>query len=294
MASDSRTKSLALLFPAICLFLAMGLQLVQAEGQTPEYDPIHWAYSSFLGTGWYQLNDNREIYVLRMPPKWYFRDASIDASGKRQLGIEFHFPITVGYHKMEELDDYLDLENVGTVAFSPGVEFEYPVSDRWRLRAYAHMGWGTDMDGDESAWTYDTGIKSRYAFNRGQLDWGLVNELFTAGYTPEDGGSGSLGGFMAGVDFSHPIGWEFGFGQPLRLTWDVSYRWYLDDLTFRNTDGSSSSFDNEWEVGIALAKRDGPIPIWFFNYQQLGLTYRFSSDGNFNAITINFRAPFTR
>lgn len=294
VAKLSQTPAPVVLFSTLFLLLASGLQFAQAEEQTQTEASIHWAYSSFLGTGWYKLSGNRQVYVLRMNPKWYFREASIDASGDRKFGIDFHFPVTMGLHKLEQLEDFVDPENIGTVAFNPGVELEFPVSDRWRLRTYAHLGWGTDTDGDESAWTYDAGIKSRYAFNKGKLDWGLVNELFTAGYKPDEGTNGSLGGFMAGLDFSYPIRSEFGMGHPLRLTWDVSYRWFLDDLTFRDGDGTSSSFDDEWEIGIALARRDGPIPIWFMNYQQLGLTYRFNSDGSFNAITVNFRSPFTR
>jgi hypothetical protein len=30
------------------------------------------------------------------------------------------------------------------------------------------------------------------------------------------------------------------------------------------------------------------------DFQHLGLIYRFNSDGSFRAITVNFRAPFTR
>lgn len=49
----------------------------------------------------------------------------------------------------------------------------------------------------------------------------------------------------------------------------------------------------QWEVGIALAKRDRPIRIWFLDFEHIGLAYRFSSDRNLSAITLNLRSPFT-
>ena len=101
-------------------------------GQNSGADPVHWAYSAFLGTGWYKLDNNRQVYVLRIPPRWNYRQSSIEETGQRKLGIEFHFPLTFGLHKLEQIEDIIDLDNIGTVSFNPGVEIEYPISTRWR------------------------------------------------------------------------------------------------------------------------------------------------------------------
>ena len=47
-------------------------------------------------------------------------------------------------------------------------------------------------------------------------------------------------------------------------------------------------------IGLALALRDRPIRIWFLEFERMGLSYRFSSDGRFKAITVNVRSLFTR
>ncbi len=52
--------------------------------------------------------------------------------------------------------------------------------------------------------------------------------------------------------------------------------------------------EDEWELGVAFARQGGPINIWFMNFEQMGLIYRFDTSGNFQAITLNFRSPFTR
>jgi hypothetical protein len=283
----------------ITLFLGMALFLPGvSSAQDTDAESVHWAYAAFLGTGWYKLDSNRQVYVLRIPPRWYFRDSSIVESGKRQLGIEFHFPLTFGLHKLEQLDDFIDIDNIGTVSFNPGVEIEYPISNRWHLRAYGHFGWGKNIESNDRAWIYDAGLKSRFSFQNGNLDWAVVNELFFAGYNAKKTDEDSLGGMMAGLDFSYPIG--SGSGTALKLNWDVLYRWYENDLSFPRTSSISQissvpvSVEDEWEIGVAIARQDGPIKIWFLDFQHLGLIYRFNTDGSFRAFTVNFRAPFTR
>lgn len=275
--------------------LATGLLLllpgVLAAGET-ETDSVHWAYGSVLGTGWYKLAGDRQVYVLRIPPRWYYSDSSIDESGQRTLGVEFHFPVTFGLHKLDDISDFVDIENIGTMSFTPGVEIEYPISRRWHLRAYGHLGWGTEKDTDGSALIYDAGLKSRFSFQTGQLDWGIVNEVFFAGYDETNGGSDNLNGVLAGLDFSYPIALRSGTG--LSLNWDISYRWYENDPSFPRVASEPVSIEDEWEIGLAIGRQDGPIKIWFMDFQHLGLIYRFNSDGSFRAITVNFRAPFTR
>ena len=278
--------------------LGPGISSAQESGS----ESIHWAYAAFLGTGWYKLDANREVYVLRIPPRWYFKDSSIDESGQRQLGIEFHFPLTFGLHKLEEIEDFIDIDNIGTVSFNPGVEIEYPVSKRWHLRAYTHLGWGMETDSGDSAWIFDAGVKSRYSFQNGNLEWAILNELFFAGYDETSSDSGSMGGLMAGLDFSHPI--KLRSGTQLKLNWDIGYRRYENDLSFprtlfrfNSTERSTSrrvSIEDEWEIGLAIGKLDEPIKIWFLNFEHMGLIYRFNTDGDFQAITVNFRSPFTR
>ena len=266
-----------------------------SSGQDSSDESVHWAYSAFLGTGWYELDSNRQVYVLRIPPRWYFRDSSIDDSGQRKLGIEFHFPLTFGLHKLEQLEDFIDIDNIGTVSFNPGVEIEYPISRRWHLRAYGHLGRGVEADSNDAAWMYDAGLKSRYSFQNGKLEWAIVNEIFIAGFDENTGESDSLSGMMAGLDFTHPI--SLGSANNLKLDWDIVYRWYENDPSFlgiRGLTGTPVTLEEEWEIGVALAKRDGPIKIWFMDFEHMGLIYRFNTDGSFRAITVNFRSPFTR
>ena len=51
---------------------------------------------------------------------------------------------------------------------------------------------------------------------------------------------------------------------------------------------------DEWELGLALARDGGRIRFGFLGFQQIGLAFTSSSNGAYQAITVNLRSPFTR
>ena len=106
---------------------------------------------AFFGTGWYQVDANRTVYIVRVPPSQTLRESSIDKNGKRSLGIELQYPLTFGLHQLDDLDDFLDFDNFATVSFTPGVHVDIPVTEKWHLRPYAHIGWGTETESTDSA-----------------------------------------------------------------------------------------------------------------------------------------------
>jgi len=57
---------------------------------------VPWAYGAYFGTGWYRIEGDRDIYVIRYTPRWQFREPDFAEKGSRTIGIEFRFPITFG------------------------------------------------------------------------------------------------------------------------------------------------------------------------------------------------------
>jgi hypothetical protein len=55
--------------------LVGGLALAAAPALMSADAPqtVHWALSSYFGTGWYQVGDNRSVFVFRIPPRWTVR-----------------------------------------------------------------------------------------------------------------------------------------------------------------------------------------------------------------------------
>jgi len=284
---------LALAF-LMCTF--SGDVLAQASQLQAREDParqVHWAMGAFFGTGWYQVDDNRTMYIFRIPPRQTVRKASIDEKGRRKLGIEIHYPFTFGLHNLDELPDFIDFDNFATVSFTPGIQLEIPVTEKWYLRPYAHFGWGTETSSSESAWIYYGGIKSRYRLGNGKVKWALLNGLYFAGYQPEFKRRGEFASFMTGLEYAQPLKrFELG-GDALWLNWHVTYNYFLDKLNFHVEEDRVESVDDQWEIGLALSKGSNKMKFWFISFEHLGLSYKWSSNKHYRAITFNLRSPFT-
>jgi hypothetical protein len=197
-----------LLLLALLLFTVSVDVLAQDSKQQEREDParqVHWAMGAYFGAGWYKVDASRTVYILRVKPGKTLLESSIDANGKRAPGIELQFPLSFGVQKREALDDFFDFDNYATVSFTPGIQVEIPVTEKWYLRPYVNVGWGTETTTTDSAWIYYGGIKSRYQLGSGKNNWSLLNAIHFAGYNPDFGNRGKYGSFMTGLEFDHPL-----------------------------------------------------------------------------------------
>lgn len=270
-----------------------GLQAAELPAAAEPPRQVHWAVGAFFGTGWYRVDENRSVYILRIPPRQTLRTAALEEDGTRRLGVEIHYPLSLGLNKLEDVPDFIEFDNYGTISFTPGIEAEIPINPRWSLRPYAHLGYGWESETQDGALIWYGGVKSRYRLGQGRIRWSLLNGLYYAGYKPQFDNRGQYGSFMTGLEFSRPLGTLTLNGDPLYFNGHLTYNWFFDRLNFHVDEGRMESFRDQWEVGVAVGKRGRPINVWFMNFEHIGLAYRFSSDANFNAITVNFRSPFT-
>ena len=278
------------------LFACCGEVLAQDDDRQAREDParqVHWAMGSFFGTGWYQVDANRSMYIFRIPPRQTLRESSLDSDGKRTLGVEVQYPFSFGLHKLDDLNDFIDVDNYATVSFTPGVQVEIPVTEKWYLRPYAHLGWGTEVNSGDSAWIYYGGIKSRYRLGSGESRWSLLNAVNYAGYNPEYEKRGRYASFMTGVEFDHPLkGVTLGDDEAW-LNWHLTYNYLFDKLNFHVDEDVVESINDQWELGLALGKGDKKMKFWFLSFEHVGLSFKWSSNGTYKAISLNMRSPFT-
>jgi len=277
-----------------CLLVLLFGHSAISYGDEPEYEPVHWAYSSFFGTGWYEVDDNRSVFVLRIPPRQTLRQSAFSEAGERQTGIEIKYPLSIGVHNIEDLPGIVNPDNFGTVSFAPGVELEIPVNKRWHLRPFAHLGWGTELNTRSAAWIYYAGIKSRYIIPAGKYEWSLLAGLSYAGYTPDVGRSDHLAVAQFGFEVRQALTKARLVGRAIDLHYNFMYTFLGKDLHFGLPDGGFDPVQDQLEAGIAMSFRDRPLKLWFLNVNRIGLGYKFSSDGNFKAITLSMRSWFTR
>jgi hypothetical protein len=277
-----------------CLLL-LGTPPICSAQEEPS---IPWAYGAFFGTGYYELETGEETYVLSARPGWTWREAGFDAYGKRKIGVEFRVPVTIGAYQVDvaDLGGTFDFDNVSMISGVPGVEIEVPISERWSLKPLGYVGWGTQLGGDSSAWIYWAGLKSRLRLGDEDFDWGLVNSLIYVGYSAKDKENGSSLPLLTAFEFSRPIGNKRIAGHPVRLHWHVGYTAYLNEVILNpeNSPISRMKLDTEWELGAAFSTGDEPLRLWRFKWDRVGLVYRFSGDGDFHGIGIEFKSLFDR
>ena len=264
----------------------------QLKGAEPEKQ-VHWASAAFFGTGWYRVDENRRTFIFRIPWRQEVRSAGWDEDGERKLGIEIIYPVSLGVHSLDELPDFIEFDNYGTITFTPGVAVEIPVTDRWDLRPYAHYGVGYEDTSGEWAQIYYGGVNSRYLLNqRDGLDWNLLNAVSYAGYKPEFKNRGHYGSAMAGIEAKQRMERFNIAGTPAWLNWHVTYDYMFDNLNFHVSEDEVVTIRDQWEFGLALSRGDSKIKIWFLQFEQLGLAYKISSNGKYRALSFNLRSRF--
>ncbi|MCW8926210.1 MAG: hypothetical protein OQJ84_08140 [Xanthomonadales bacterium] len=286
------------MYKFLMLFLLAAIPLVPyAQDATLTQDPVrqvHWAMGAFFGTGWYQIDQNRSVFVFRVPPRQEIRQSGFDESGSRRIGVEIHYPLSFGLHQLDDIPDIINFDNFGTVSFTPGVQLEIPVNKKWYLRPYFHVGAGYEKESGEWAGVSYGGVKSRYSLGDNErLRCSLLNAISYAGYKPEFKASGRYGSAMTGLEFSQPLGRLQLDGQPARLNWHVTYSYLFDKLNFYVAEDRIESIQDQWEIGMALGKGNGKLKIWFMSFEHIGLSFKTSSNGHYKAISLNFRSPFT-
>jgi hypothetical protein len=265
-----------------------------AEAQAEDISTIHWAYSTYFGTGWYRIGDDRDAFAVRFAPRRRLREGALGDDGSRTIGIEFRLPITIGldHFPLDDLRGSVNPENLANLTVTPAIFFDIPIKERWMLRPFVAAGWGTVLNGDESAWTYWAGLRSRFAFSAGKVDMALINSIGLVGYSPNNGPSTNFWPVMAAVEMATPLGSLRHDDRQLMLHWHGGYTFFQDDLDIVQRDRTTEPISDQWELGLAVSKTDARIKLWRFSFDRVGLAYRFSSDGELQGIGFVFQSLF--
>ena len=284
----------ALLFLGLALTTFPNMLLAQSGAETNQDSSIHWAFASLVGTGWYKMEDGQHAFVLNIPPGQEIRQSDLDSEGLDRVGIYIKYDAAVGLYAIDDIPGIIEPENLSTASFTPGIELEIPVTSRWYLRPFAHLGWGTALDSGNSAWIYYAGIKSRYVFGRGEPRWTLYNSFYWAGYSPDSGPPNDLASLLTGIELGHRLGSSTAPGEALKLYWRLGYTMMNDGPEFLARSYETKSIGDTLEFGVALGRPDHPFRIWFLEFERFGLNYTLNSDGTFKAITFNTTSWFTK
>jgi len=280
-----------------CLTLSIilyGFTPVSLFAEVTDPPSANWAYSSVFGTGWYEINKNRSVFALKLPVRQTVKSSSLNDNGRREIGFEIDYALSIGLYSIDDLQGLVSPDNFGSIIFTPGIKLEIPVTRRWYLRPFLSFGWGSELETNDSAWIYHAGIKSRYTFPGENGKWSLLNSVYYAGYTPDDGPSNDLAAILTGIEYKQQLKKTSKTGTPIELHWGLSYSFLGDELTFGLPSGDIDSIDDQFEASLAYGYRNRPIKLWFMEFERVGFGYRFSSDGSFKGISLYLSSWFKR
>ena len=274
-----RFRLLIFLLPVLLL---CGPMCSKALAQEAELSPINFAYATWIGSGYYQLED-RDLYVLRLPIAIPIRSVNDD-----HWGINLLLPVTFAYEQFNS--NFLDyiFDDILGAAFVPGVEVQIPVSKNWTLKPFGQIGIGYSES--TTTYIYGGGIKSLYSFQWSGVDFGLGNSLIFAGEdatgNSEDEGFSM---FQIGLDARHLINFSTG-NRDTDIGSYVVVSQFLDTFDFFGINGEvSQRVRTLVQIGVTLSI-DPPVTLLGIDFSRVGIDYTFGND--FNGIGLNLGFPF--
>lgn len=242
-------------------------------------DIINYAYSSWIGSGFYKVGD-RTVYLLRGPFSYTLREADSE-----RWGLELVFPATIGFHQFSG-----GLDNEATITFVPGIRFVYPVLENWWLKPFGQFGFGRDFSGSDIAWIYGAGIKSLATFELKNLDLDFGTAFTWADQNQSGGGSDSgFSMFDIGLNSRWPTNITV-LNRRSDLNLYFVYTQFVNDLDFERAQKENKNIRRLYKFGIALSSQQKYPILGLFNLRGGGLDVTFG-DGYFGiGLTTGF--PF--
>lgn len=278
----------------LCFVLNCLTGMADEGGRLTESDSIHWAMSSFLGSGWYRFDEDLSVYVVRMTPRQTIRKSWFESPNDRGIGIEIKYNATLGLFSFDQPTDAFDLDNTGVISFTPGVELEIPVTRDFYLRPFAHLGWGTDSEDHSTALIWFGGIKSRYRFPQSRNDVAIIGNVYYGGYQASDENSDNMGGIGLGMEGSIPFGGRAYRETTVDIDWHAMYTYFSNKPVYTLRGKTPILAEQMYEFGLALSPRQGRWDLWVWKPERLGLAVKWDPGTDFLGVTINFTSWFRR
>ena len=275
----------------IALLIIAGIfaRIGQAQLVPPEElegIPNH-SYAVFVGTGYYRLDDRR-LLALSMPFSWQIRDPEAEP---RRLGVKLLLPMALGITNFEKVSDFpdLDIDDLATFSFVPGVQIDYPVTTEWTVKPFAQAGLGWDLQSSGSTFVWGGGLRTHYRPEIGETSpWTFGGEYLAAGNNPDNNAPNTRFSRLGlGLEYRHPMRWSLLHRKTFLHTHLVGY-YYLTDVEFLPP-LERIELGHSVELGVSIGI-DPPVKYLGVSLDQLGLGYKYGDE--LRAITLVASFPF--
>jgi len=255
-----------------------------------ELEPVHYAYSNYLGSGIYQTT-GQDVTLISLP-------FSVELGQEGKTTYSLRLPVSVGFFDFD-FEDIPDLElpdSVGTFTFTPGIQFNYQYKDDLVIESYLDLGYSRNLTTDKDVLVYSGGISSLYSFNVGKYDSIWASRIYYAGYDGHNYNAADLyAAIQVGVDTGLPAKFQlFGYSYQPRVF--ATAFWYFTEVDFNIPSVSSINtseqrkvtLTNSFEFGATM-KFDKVLGYSWAGIDTIGVSYRFSE--NINVVRLLFSFP---
>ena len=248
------------------------------ETPEPQDGFINYAYASWIGTGYYRIED-RTVWILRMPVTSF----TLRESEGKKWGIDILFPLTLGLDQFEDIDI-----DVGSFTFVPGVAFSYAVYDHWILKPYGQIGVGKDFKGGDWDTIWGYGIKSLASFPFKYGVFELGNSLRVADHDQASKGDNGFSMWEIGLNYRRPVGFNL-FKRQNSLSFFGIYKGFMNELEFVSVFSESTRVSELWTFGLVLGVEPS-VKILGIPFRGGGVTYTYGN--GFTGIGLTTGFPF--
>lgn len=265
--------------PWVLLLLLNTCWLTVVNAADVEDDPANYAFSNYIGNGIYSAA-NQDVTVFNMPFEYTPKQYS-------ETPYTIRLPVSLGFYNF----DFGDLgsgdlpDNMATVAFVPGIEWNLSINEQLRFIPYIDIGWGKNSTTGNAVIIYSSGLSSIYQYGENQQHlW--VNRIFYAGYKGlssdiKDG----FASIESGVDWRVP--WSFSLmGRPSFISTYALGQWYFNNLEFIQPEAQAVAVRSAVELGVTLGL-EKPIDFSLFALDRIGIGYRYSNKVKVWRLTFN-------
>jgi hypothetical protein len=184
-------------------------------------------------------------------------------------------------------DNLPEIDDVATLTFLPGIEYQYPVTADWTLIPFADYGFARDFSYTTNVLMTGIGIKSYANFYTSGAMITLGNHfLYARENNRKTAENSDFALIETGLNFRVISNSSWG-GRPLYLNYYYINFYYPDDLVFLERTENPVHVSIENEAGIVI----GNLPAFlFFKKPRFGIGLRLGND--VKVFRLLFSAPF--
>lgn len=269
--------------PVFILLHCFLINNVNAADDDGSFGLTSFAFASYLGTGFYTTS-GQNVFVLQMPFKHTIKEMT-----DTEAGWVLKLPITIGFINFDsqKIEEIPELNDVGTITFLPGLEYQYPVTPNWTLMPFADYGFARELDHTGNVLIMGAGIKSVYNVHFDKAMFTLGNRfLYAREQTKQSSSDADYSLIETGLNYRVTSDYSFG-GEALHTNLYYIYFYYPNNLVFFEQTPNPIRVGSEHEIGFTVSN----IPDFlFFEKPQLGVGVRFGD--KVNVYRLVFGTPF--